>query len=157
MNVPRKHKLTLSHGLAWQNAADYSISTLNERIIRWTMMRVRHSVPSWLQPLAECFLQGLYGAWIIYYFTSDWQNTILFFLLHIVIWFLFDFTLLQILEVMYIEFSIYIISTQIFLIFFLIKIKPERQIQVWHNRMHSLLDLSRNNLLLVVLSWRIQA
>lgn len=91
----------MSHEPAWQNSALYSPAIWRARVIRWTQLRVRLSVPSWIEPFAECFLQGLYGAWCLYYFTSNLNYCIVFYFLHVMIWYLLDYVQLLIIEVKY--------------------------------------------------------
>jgi len=82
---------------ALQNAGDSSIQLFQNRITRWAKLRAA-MVPLTilLEPLSECILLGLLTAWSVFYLFR-W-DPLLFFLLHILIWFLMDWVLIHVVQ-----------------------------------------------------------
>lgn len=80
---------------AWQNSASNTVTHFQSRIMRWYQLRasmVPHTVL--FEPLTECFPNGLLMSWVCYYFLPYWINPAVFFLCHILVWFLLDYLLL---------------------------------------------------------------
>ena len=76
-----------------QNSANYSVPTWQKRMIRWCKLRLKLSVMSWLEPMQECFMLGVCTSWTVNYLFG-W-NSLVFFLTHVLMWFLFDYMLLK--------------------------------------------------------------
>lgn len=89
----------MSHEPAYQNSSDYSPAILRARVIRWTQLRLRQSVPAWIEPLGDCFCQALYGAWSVYYIWDSWTYALVLFGCHVLLCFLNDYLQLYIIEV----------------------------------------------------------
>jgi ceramide glucosyltransferase len=90
-------RILLSHQPAMQNSASYSIPTWQKRMIRWCKLRLKLTVLSWLEPIQECFMLGICTSWTVSYLFG-W-NSLVFFLIHVLGWFLSDYTLLKITQV----------------------------------------------------------
>lgn len=86
--------IQLSHQPAMQNSASYSIPTWKKRMIRWCKLRLKLTPMSWLEPMQECFMLGLVSSWTVNYLFG-W-NSLVFFLIHILGWFLCDYIILSI-------------------------------------------------------------
>lgn len=86
-------KICLSSQPAMQNSATYSVPIWQKRMIRWCKLRLRINIGSWLEPIADCFLLGLCASWAVNFFFG-W-NSLVFFLIHVLAWFLSDYMLLK--------------------------------------------------------------
>ena len=91
-----KWRIALSHQPAMQNSASYSIPTWQKRMIRWCKLRLKLNIMSWFEPIQECLLLGLCGSWAVN-FLFGW-NSLVFFLIHILGWFLSDYTMLKVVQ-----------------------------------------------------------
>ena len=82
---------------ALQNAGTSSIQLFQNRITRWTKLRAAMMpLTTFLEPFSECILMGLLTAWSVFYLFC-W-DPLLFFLLHILIWFLMDWVLIHVVQ-----------------------------------------------------------
>ena len=86
--------IQLSHQPGMQNSASFSIPMWKKRMIRWCKLRLKLTVLSWLEPMQECFMLGLCTSWTVNYLFG-W-NSLVFFLIHVLGWFICDYTLLLI-------------------------------------------------------------
>ncbi|ESN96218.1 hypothetical protein HELRODRAFT_107370 [Helobdella robusta] len=86
-------KVKVSTQPALQNSGTYSIGTFQNRMIRWIKLR-SFLVPMTIimEPLSEWLLLGLISSWAVCRLFM-W-SPIAFFLVHTLIWFLLDYTLL---------------------------------------------------------------
>ena len=80
-----------------QNSATYSVPSWQKRMIRWCKLRLKLSPMSWFEPIQECFMLGLATSWTVNYLFG-W-NSLVFFLIHVLGWFLSDYMLLKIVQV----------------------------------------------------------
>lgn len=91
------YSLVISSQPAWQNAAICSITYFQNRISRWAKLRAAmcpHTIL--LEPLSECMLSGGLAAWASYLlFRTD---PLVFYLVHVLAWFLSDWTLIHIVQ-----------------------------------------------------------
>lgn len=90
-------KMRISNQPAMQNSGICNISTFQDRLIRWAKLRVA-MVPTTilLEPLSECMILGALASWscsILF----QW-DPIVFYLVHILSWFLSDWFLLSIVQ-----------------------------------------------------------
>ncbi len=85
--------IQLSHQPAMQNSANYSVPMWKKRMIRWCKLRLKMTVPAWLEPMQECLLLGLTTSWTVNYL-FNW-NSLVFFMSHVLLWFLMDYFLLS--------------------------------------------------------------
>lgn len=91
-------KLSISSQPALQNSGICDISSFQSRLIRWAKLRIA-MVPLTvlLEPLAECFILGAFASWSVF-ILFRWDSTA-FYLIHILVWFLSDWILLSIVQV----------------------------------------------------------
>jgi hypothetical protein len=61
-------------------------------MIRWCKLRLKLNPMTWLEPLQECFAIGLGASFAVNYL-FNW-NSLVFFMIHVLCWFLSDYTLL---------------------------------------------------------------
>jgi hypothetical protein len=87
-------QIKLAHQPGLQNVATYSVPTWQKRMIRWCKLRLKLTIMSWLEPFQECFMLGLCTSWTVN-FLFEW-NSLVFFLVHLLCWFLSDYILLTI-------------------------------------------------------------
>jgi len=87
----------LSHQPAMQNSAVYSVSNWQKRMIRWCKLRLRLTPGAWLEPCQECFLLGIYTSWTVN-ILFGW-NSLVFFMIHVLAWFLCDYMMLKLVQV----------------------------------------------------------
>lgn len=95
----------LSHQPALQNTANYAVPAWQKRMIRWCKLRLRLTPMAWLEPFQECFLLGIMSSWTVNYLFG-W-NSLVFFLIHVLCWFLSDYTLLKITQVSFVVVVVY--------------------------------------------------
>lgn len=91
-------KTTLSSQPAIQNSGFCDINSFQARLTRWAKLRVA-MVPTLilLEPMAECLVVGLFAAWSVSVL-FHWDSLV-FYLIHILVWFLSDWILLSIVQV----------------------------------------------------------
>lgn len=91
-------KIRISSHPALQNSGICDINTFQSRLTRWAKLRVA-MVPTLilLEPMAECLILGACAAWSVS-FLFHWDSLV-FYLIHILMWFLSDWLLLSIVQV----------------------------------------------------------
>lgn len=80
-----------------QNSGCSNTRAFRERLKRWTKLRcamVPHTII--LEPLSECLILGAFTSWAVYVLFL-W-DPIVFYLVHVLVWFLLDYTLLSIIQ-----------------------------------------------------------
>lgn len=80
-----------------QNSGCSNTRSFRERLKRWTKLRcamVPHTII--LEPLSECLILGAFTSWAVYVLFL-W-DPIVFYLVHVLVWFLLDYTLLSIIQ-----------------------------------------------------------
>lgn len=80
-----------------QNCGSYSIAEFHKRLIRWSQLRTS-MIPMFiiLEPLSECMMLGVLASLAAEYMFDI--SPMAFFLLHVLVWFLLDYILMQIVE-----------------------------------------------------------
>lgn len=93
----RGWKMTISSQPAWQNSGICEVSFFQARLRRWVKLRIA-MVPLTLlfEPLSECLVLGAATSWAVY-FILNW-DPILFYLVHILVWFFCDWILLSLVQ-----------------------------------------------------------
>lgn len=102
--LDRGWRVKLCSRLALQNSGTYSISHHHRRICRW--MKLRNAmIPTTvlLEPLSMCFTLGALASWAGSLLFD--VSPLTFLLVHILVWFLLDYTRLKLLEVGSLPFS----------------------------------------------------
>lgn len=94
--LDNKWIIQLSHQPAMQNSANFSVPSWQKRMIRWCKLRLKLNIMSWLEPIQECFMLGLCTSWTVN-FLFGW-NSLVFFLIHVLGWFICDYMLLKIVQ-----------------------------------------------------------
>ena len=94
--LDNKWLIQLAHQPAMQNSSVYSVPAWQKRMIRWCKLRLRLSPMAWFEPIQECFVLGLASSWAVS-FLFGW-NALVFFLIHVLAWFLADYMLLNIVQ-----------------------------------------------------------
>ncbi|KAG5444419.1 Ceramide glucosyltransferase [Clonorchis sinensis] len=88
-------QIRLAHQPAWQNSLSTSVSQFHSRISRWSQLRLTMVIVAYiLEPLSRCFPAAILGAFGFSHFLPNFIDPGVFFLCHILIWFLFDYILL---------------------------------------------------------------
>lgn len=80
-----------------QNPGCSSVRSFHERLKRWTKLRsamVPHTIL--LEPISECLIIGAFTSWAVC-IMFKW-DPVVFYLVHVLIWFLLDYTLLSIIQ-----------------------------------------------------------
>ncbi|XP_017489025.1 PREDICTED: ceramide glucosyltransferase-B-like [Rhagoletis zephyria] len=100
----RGWKLRISQQPAWQNSYTADIETFQNRITRWAKLRIA-MIPHMilLEPLSECFVLGAMASCAISFLTQ--VDPFAVYLIHILLWFLFDYSLLIIIQKSNLPFS----------------------------------------------------
>lgn len=93
----RGWKTTISSQPAMQNSGHCDISSFQARLTRWAKLRVA-MVPTMilLEPLSECMIIGAFASWAVNILFA-WDSLV-FYLVHILLWFLSDWILLSIVQ-----------------------------------------------------------
>ena len=91
-------KTTISSQPALQNSGLCNIATFQARLTRWAKLRVA-MLPTMilLEPLSECMIDGAFASWAVSVL-FQWDSLV-FYLVHILLWFLSDWILLSIVQV----------------------------------------------------------
>jgi len=91
------YHIVISSQPAWQNPGSSSITYFQNRISRWTKLRAAmcpHTIL--LEPISECMMAGGLAAWAAYViFRFD---PVVFYLVHVLFWFLSDWVLIHIVQ-----------------------------------------------------------
>ncbi|CAH0383655.1 unnamed protein product [Bemisia tabaci] len=93
----RGYKTCVSSQPAWQNSGFCEITSFQNRLMRWTKLRIAmvpHTII--LEPLSECFIIGAFTAWAVSYLL--YWDPLVFYLVHILVWFLCDWVLLSVVQ-----------------------------------------------------------
>ncbi|XP_046356915.1 ceramide glucosyltransferase-like [Haliotis cracherodii] len=95
--IDRGWKVRISSQAAQQNSGMYSIPHFHARLIRWTKLRIS-TVPSTIvmEPIFQCMFLGGMASWAVSYL-FDW-TALVFFLIHILVWFLGDYILIKVVQ-----------------------------------------------------------
>lgn len=91
------YKSVLCTSTAQQNSGYASVGSFHTRMIRWSQLRIAllpHLIV--LEPLSECMLMGVCASWALEYLFGISSMGV--FLMHILLWFLLDYSLLRIIE-----------------------------------------------------------
>lgn len=95
--MERGWKTRVSSLPSLQNPGCSNVRAFRERLKRWTKLRsamVPHTIL--LEPLSECLILGAFTSWSVYVLFL-W-DPIVFYLVHVLVWFLLDYTLLSIVQ-----------------------------------------------------------
>lgn len=88
-------QVRLSHQPAWQNSPSATLSQFRCRINRWSQLRLSMVFLAYmLEPLSRCIPNALLGAFAFSYFFPHIVDPGVYFLCHVLIWFLLDYILL---------------------------------------------------------------
>lgn len=93
----RGWNMCISSQPAWQNSGLCEIHSFQARLTRWAKLRaamVPHTIL--LEPLSECMVLGAFASWAVS-FLFKW-DALVFYLVHILVWFLLDWILLCIVQ-----------------------------------------------------------
>ncbi|KDR09706.1 hypothetical protein L798_15636, partial [Zootermopsis nevadensis] len=93
----RGWRMCVSSQPAWQNSGVCEINSFQARLTRWAKLRVAmvpHTIL--LEPLSECMVIGACASWAVS-FLFRW-DPLVFYLVHILVWFLLDWILLSIIQ-----------------------------------------------------------
>uniref|UniRef100_U5ET80 ceramide glucosyltransferase n=1 Tax=Corethrella appendiculata TaxID=1370023 RepID=U5ET80_9DIPT len=95
--IDQNWKITICSQPALQNSGICDISNFQARLTRWAKLRVA-MLPSTilLEPMSECMIVGLMASWAVN-ILFKW-NSLVFYLIHILVWFLSDWILLSIVQ-----------------------------------------------------------
>eukprot|EP00096_Caligus_rogercresseyi_P011465 TRINITY_DN4509_c0_g1_i1.p1 TRINITY_DN4509_c0_g1~~TRINITY_DN4509_c0_g1_i1.p1 ORF type:complete len:407 (-),score=30.66 TRINITY_DN4509_c0_g1_i1:383-1603(-) len=91
------YSTVISSQPAWQNSGNSSIVTFQKRLARWAKLRSA-MIPTTIlfEPISECFCIGLLASWAVFHL---WRiDPVLFFICHVVLWFIMDWILLCIVQ-----------------------------------------------------------
>jgi len=82
---------------ALQNSGICSVRAYQDRMIRWTRLRV-HMLPQLLvfEPVQECVFSGMLASWAAS-MLFEW-NFLVFFLIYLLVWFLLDYALIKLIQ-----------------------------------------------------------
>ncbi|CAG5129557.1 unnamed protein product [Candidula unifasciata] len=90
-------KIRLCSQTALQNSGYISLASFHDRLIRWTKLRNATVVTTmFFEPPYQCLMQGLIMAKVTEYLFS-W-SPLVFFLVHVLVWFLLDYILLLVIQ-----------------------------------------------------------
>jgi ceramide glucosyltransferase len=91
-------KMTISSQPGWQNSGVCDLASFQARLTRWAKLRLA-MVPTTiiLEPLSECMVIGGFASWAVSVL-FHWDSLV-FYLIHILVWFLSDWVLLSIVQV----------------------------------------------------------
>lgn len=95
--IERGWRTQISSLPALQNPGCSNVRAFTERLKRWTKLRsamAPHTII--LEPLSECLILGAFTSWAVYVILL-W-DPVVFYLVHTLIWFLLDYTLLSIVQ-----------------------------------------------------------
>ncbi|KAA0193565.1 Ceramide glucosyltransferase [Fasciolopsis buskii] len=85
----------VSHQPAWQNSPSVSLNQFWSRLNRWSQLRLSMVLAAYLlEPFSRCLPNALLGAFGFAYIFPDFVDPGVYFLCHMLIWFLLDYILL---------------------------------------------------------------
>ena len=101
--MDRGKKTSISRQPAWQNPGTCQIPSFQKRVTRWAKLRIA-MVPTTIifEPMSECMMLGALAAWANYWL-FQWDPVAIY-LMHVLVWFLLDYILLTIVQVLIIIF-----------------------------------------------------
>lgn len=110
-------KTSVSSQPALQNSGTCDISSFEARLTRWAKLRVA-MMPATilLEPLSECMIIGAFASWSVSVL-FHWDSLV-FFLVHLLVWFLFDWVLLSIVQVRLTENNVVNVAKVVIVSFF---------------------------------------
>ena len=93
----RGWRITVSSQPALQNSGHCAVDSFQARLRRWAKLRVA-MLPTTivLEPLSECLVLGGFASWAASVL-FEWDSLV-FYLVHILLWFMFDWTLLCVVQ-----------------------------------------------------------
>ncbi|GLV39391.1 Glucosylceramide synthase [Carabus blaptoides fortunei] len=93
----RGWKICISSQPAMQNSGMCDVTSFQARLTRWAKLRVAMLPPTIiLEPLSECMVIGAAAAWSVS-ILFGWDSLV-FYMVHILIWFLLDWVLLSVVQ-----------------------------------------------------------
>lgn len=93
----RGWRICISSQPAWQNAGLCEVTSFQARLTRWAKLRVAMLPPTIiLEPLSECMVIGMCASWAAS-LLFGWDSVV-FYMIHILLWFLLDWILLSIVQ-----------------------------------------------------------
>lgn len=93
----RKWRLRIASQPALQNSGLCQVTAFQARLARWIKLRLAMiPLTTIIEPLSDCVLLGVASAWASHYLVR-W-DPLVFFLVHLLVWFLCDFVLLSIIQ-----------------------------------------------------------
>ncbi|VDP76586.1 unnamed protein product [Echinostoma caproni] len=85
----------VSHQPAWQNSPSASLEQFRSRLNRWSQLRLNMVLAAYLlEPFSRCLPNALLGAFGFAYIFPDFVDPGVYFLCHMLVWFLLDYILL---------------------------------------------------------------
>lgn len=97
MFLKKGYKLRISSQTAQQNAGTYSVPQLHKRLTRWCKLRTAMTPATiFFEPFSQCFMQGCLNAWSMSYLFNFTGSVV--FLVHVLVWFLFDYIQIKVIE-----------------------------------------------------------
>ncbi|KAL5017585.1 hypothetical protein ScPMuIL_007174 [Solemya velum] len=95
--INRGWKVCISSQTARQNCGTYSMTDLHNRLLRWIQLRTS-MVPTLilLEPISQCLIIGSLASWASAFLFDS--SPLVFFLIHLLAWFLLDYILISIIE-----------------------------------------------------------
>ncbi|KAA3672356.1 ceramide glucosyltransferase [Paragonimus westermani] len=88
-------QIRVSHQPAWQNSPSLSVGQFRTRIGRWSQLRLSMVLVAYmLEPLSRCLPNATLGAFSFSYFFPNLIDPGVYFLCHVLLWFLLDYILL---------------------------------------------------------------
>lgn len=94
----RGWKICVSSQPAWQNSGFCDITSFQARLARWAKLRIAMlPVMILLEPMAECMVLGACASWAVN-LLFGWDSLV-FYLIHILVWFILDWIILTIVQV----------------------------------------------------------
>ncbi|KAL3867836.1 hypothetical protein ACJMK2_040682 [Sinanodonta woodiana] len=95
--LDRGWRVKISSHTAMQNSGMYSISQHHNRLVRWMKLRTAMlPLTMFLEPVSQCMVMGALVSWAVTYL-FDW-SPLMFFLGHVLVWFLLDYLQIKVIE-----------------------------------------------------------
>ncbi|XP_005106100.2 ceramide glucosyltransferase-B [Aplysia californica] len=91
------YRVVLATTPALQNSGNTSLSDFHKRLVRWSQLRIS-MVPTLIviEPVGESIVLGVLASWATMFLFD--ASPLAFFLSHLLVWFLFDYILIRIVE-----------------------------------------------------------
>ncbi|KAK3761369.1 hypothetical protein RRG08_024239 [Elysia crispata] len=91
------YSIQLCSQSALQNSGSTSITSFHERLVRWTKLRNATVITTmFFEPIYQCVAQGVLMAFVVEFLFS-W-SPLVFFLVHVLVWFLLDYILMCVIQ-----------------------------------------------------------